>query len=148
LHARRRERLVALATRLCAGLRANRAAHRVRIARERERVEALIQRARRAMTALIERRAATLARAGQVLAALSYQGVLARGFALVRAPDGRPLNTAAAVSPGLRLDIEFSDGHITAVAEGERDRAPTEVPTKPRVRRGRDDSGQGSLFGA
>jgi exodeoxyribonuclease VII large subunit len=145
---RRGERLVALATRLSAGLRANRAAHRVRITRERERTAALIERARRATTALIERRAAALARAGQVLAALSYQGVLARGFALVRAPDGRPLHTAAAVSPGLRLDVEFRDGHITAVAEGERAHAPSEVVSKPRVRRGRDDSGQGNLFGA
>jgi exodeoxyribonuclease VII large subunit len=145
---RRGERLVALATRLSAGLRANRAAHRVRIARERERAAALIERARRAMTASAERRAAALARAGQVLAALSYQGVLARGFALVRGPDGRPLHKAAAVSPGLRLDIEFSDGHITAVAEGERARAPSDLLSKPRVRRGRDDSGQGNLFGA
>src|SRR5499427_2012003 len=114
---RREERLKTLAGRLQVALRTNREAHRVRIGRDRERVAALVDRAGRALDGLLDRRAAKLERAGQMLAALSYQGVLARGFALVRDPDGRPLRTAAAVSPGLRLDIEFTDGHVGAVAE-------------------------------
>ena len=73
---------------------------RVRIARGRERIETLSARAARAALTLIDRRQARLERAGQLLAALSYHGVLARGFALVRAEDGRPLRAAAAVSPG------------------------------------------------
>jgi exodeoxyribonuclease VII large subunit len=136
---RRGERFAAVAARLALALRANAEAHRTRIRRERERVEALSERALRALRTLVDRRSAAVAHAGQVLAALSYHGVLARGFALVRDPDGKPLRAAAAVSPGLRLDIEFADGRVAAVAE---------APGRPRGRRGSGDSGQGSLFGA
>ncbi len=145
---RREERLQGLFARLQAALRSNREAHRQRIGRDRERVAALIDRASRALDTLLDRRVAALDRAGQVLAALSYQGVLARGFALVRGPEGRPLRAAAAVSPGLRLDIEFADGHVGAVAETRQTRsAPVAVP-RPRRRRGTGSSDQGNLFGA
>ncbi len=146
LRERRDERLGALAARLRAGLRANREAHRQRVGRERERVDALIERARRAIDALLDRRAAGLERCGQVLAALSYQGVLARGFALVRGPDARPLRAAAAVSPGLRLDIEFADGHVRATAETRETRAIAPAPPRPRRRRASAGPGQGNLF--
>jgi exodeoxyribonuclease VII large subunit len=144
---RRGERFAAVAARLAVGLRANADAHRTRIRRERERIEALGERALRAMFAAIDRRDAKLAHAGQVLAALSYQGVLARGFALVRGPSGTPLRAAAAVSPGLRLDIEFSDGNVGAVAEGGRAKPQLEPVRRPRRRRVAGDTGQGNLFG-
>jgi exodeoxyribonuclease VII large subunit len=147
LRERRAERFIGTAARLSAALRANVEAHRIRIARGRERADALIGRARRAARHLIERRAATLDRAGQVLAALSYHGVLARGFALVRDPVGKPLRLAASVQTGLRLDIEFADGHVPAVAGTA---GPTRVPlAAPRPRRSRNpgDTGQGNLFG-
>jgi exodeoxyribonuclease VII large subunit len=115
---RRRDRFAAVAARLAAGLRANAEAQGVRIARSRERIDALSARAARAAVTLIDRRQARLERAGQLLAALSYHGVLARGFALVRAEEGQPLRAAAAVSPGMRLDIEFADGHVGATADG------------------------------
>jgi exodeoxyribonuclease VII large subunit len=76
---RRRERLAALAARLTAGLRSNREAHRHRVLRDRERIEALFDRATRAVVTRLERHVARAQRAGQVLTALSYQGVLARG---------------------------------------------------------------------
>jgi len=140
---RRRDRFGAVAARLAASLRANVDAHTARIARGRERSDAAIERARRAAQNLIARRAALVERAGQLLNALSYHGVLARGFALVRDPAGLPLRAAAAVTAGLRLDIEFSDGHVGAVAEAPCPPAPP--PPKPR-RRATDDPGQGSLF--
>jgi len=84
-------------------------------------------------------------RAGQVLTALSYQGVLARGFALVRDAAGRPLRTAASISAGLALDIEFSDGHVGAVATSGGASAPLE-PAKARTPRASGAKGQGSLF--
>jgi hypothetical protein len=51
----------------------------------------------------------------------------------------------------MRLDIEFSDGHVRAAAEGssaaaEKPQSP--ATSKPRRRRGNGDSNQGSLFGA
>jgi exodeoxyribonuclease VII large subunit len=161
---RRRDQFAAVAARLSAALRANAEAQGMRIARAHERVDTLSARAARAVVTLIDRHDARLGRAGQLLAALSYHGVLARGFALVRAEGGEPLRTAAAVSPGLRLDIEFADGHVGATADRGA-RAPagrpageavasqtTRLPatrraaTEPARRRRGDIPGQGSLF--
>ena len=145
---RRQERLQALFARLQVALRSNREAHRQRIGRDRERLAALIDRACRALDTLLDRRAAALDRAGQVLAALSYQGVLARGFALVRDPEGKPLRAAAAVSPGLRLDIEFADGRVGAVAETRQTRSIAPAAPRPRRRRTTGSPDQGNLFGS
>jgi exodeoxyribonuclease VII large subunit len=143
---RRRERFAAAAVRLAASLRANAEAQRVRIARARERVDTLVSRAERAVATLLDRRYARLERAGQLLTALSYHGVLARGFALVRGETGRPLRAAAAVNPGMRLDIEFGDGRVRATAEARAlSPAATEPPVRRRSRRS-GDPGQGSLF--
>jgi exodeoxyribonuclease VII large subunit len=106
----------------------------------------------RAIAALIERRYARLDRSEQLLEALSYHGVLARGFALVRSERGEPVRKAAAVLPAMRLDIEFADGRVGATADGGAAAAPAsgarpaaDDPVKPRPRR-REVPGQGSLF--
>ena len=106
------------------------------------------ERARRAFKNLIASRAAQVERAGQLLAALSYRGVLARGFALVRDAAGQPLRTARAVTPGMRLDIEFTDGRVGAVAEGggKPAREPASAPASALRKKGGGE-GQGSLFG-
>ncbi|HVY56222.1 MAG TPA: exodeoxyribonuclease VII large subunit [Xanthobacteraceae bacterium] len=140
---RRRERYAGAGARLAAGLRHNVEAHRAAAARARDRVAALADRGARAIGVLLRHRAERVGRVGQLLAALSYHGVLARGFALVRDPHGRPLRAAASIDPGLQLDIEFADGHVGAVATGS-PAAPE--PAKPKRRRGGE--GQGSLFGA
>jgi exodeoxyribonuclease VII large subunit len=144
---RRQERLEVATLRLAAGLKANAQAHGARIMRAHERTTALAERARRAIDTLLRQQAAALARDGQLLAALSHRGVLARGFVLVRDLDGKPLRLAAAVDPGMAVDMEFSDGRVRARAEG----APAgpevaSAPAKPRSRGG-GDKGQGSLFG-
>src|SRR5690242_19269886 len=158
-----RQRLDACAGRLPRALRANaqihhtqltRAASRLsprllshRIERCHEQTAAFGDRARRAFRIFRDRRFQRLRSAGQLLAAYSYRGVLARGFALVRDGDGKPLRTAAAVASGTRLDIEFSDGRIGATADGERAASPP-AKSKPRTRSGGGSGGQGSLFGA
>src|SRR5215467_13755365 len=145
---RQRARFAAAVGLLAASLRHNAEAQRTRIARARERVETLIQRAERAVTGLIDRRLDRLDRAGQLLGALSYHGVLARGFALVRGPDNQSLRTATAVATGMRLDIEFQDGHVGAIAAtgatGQREPIAALRP-RPR-RRSFGGEGQGSLF--
>ncbi|MFL5065505.1 MAG: exodeoxyribonuclease VII large subunit [Xanthobacteraceae bacterium] len=145
LRQRRRERFGSIATRLSVALRTNVEAQRSHIARCRERTQALAARADRAARTLILHKAAVLDRAAGLLDALSYRGVLARGFALVRDRERRPLRSATEVSPGLALDIEFADGRVAARAEG----APTTFAppriAKPR-KRGGSDPGQGSLF--
>jgi exodeoxyribonuclease VII large subunit len=141
---RRRDRLVGLAARLGASLRANNQAHLTRVAHDRHRLAVLQQRGRVALENLLDRKDARLERAGQLLTALSYRGVLARGFALVRDREGQPLRSAAVIAPGQRLDIEFTDGRVGALAEGSR---PIEqlAPIRRR-RRTASDPGQGSLF--
>jgi exodeoxyribonuclease VII large subunit len=141
---RRRERYDNLNRRLRASLIANAQAHRARLAHQRDRVSACGNAARRAMLTLLDRHNARIERAERLLAAFSYREVLKRGFALVRDPAGRPLRTAASVSAGTRLDIEFADGRVGAVAEGEARMRPPPVPRRPRRTSG--DGGQGNLF--
>jgi exodeoxyribonuclease VII large subunit len=146
---RRRERYSSLASRLRASFAANVEAYRTRNARQRDRVNGLAVRAERAAGVMLDRCAARYERAGQLLTAFSYRGVLQRGFALVRDGDGRPLRAAAAVSTGMRLDIEFSDGRVGATA-GDAHVTPAAPPAPPfrrrRRRPGGEGEGQGSLF--
>ncbi len=53
---------------------------------------------------------------GTRLEAVSYEAVLARGFALVTTPKGAPVSTAAAVAPGAALAIKFADGTVAVNA--------------------------------
>lgn len=50
------------------------------------------------------------------LAAVSYEAVLARGFALVTTQKGAPVVSAAKVAPGAGLNIRFADGEVAVVA--------------------------------
>jgi exodeoxyribonuclease VII large subunit len=147
LQRRRDERFSDLRARLARALRTNVEGQRVHIARCREKVQALTQRAHRATQTFILQRAATLDRAAQLLDAFSYRGVLARGFALVRDSGRRPLRSAVEVTPGLDLEIEFADGAVAARAQG----APTTFAppriARPRTKRSAGDPGQGNLFG-
>ena len=96
----------------------------------------------------LESRRAQLASAWLLLGAMSYRGVLARGFALVRDEAETPLRRAAELRQAQRLEIEFADGKIGAVAGG-RVGPPLTPPAllprrRPRADKGSD--GQGSLF--
>ncbi|HWL31199.1 MAG TPA: exodeoxyribonuclease VII large subunit [Xanthobacteraceae bacterium] len=146
--------------RLKASLRASVSAQRHRIAADQERVARLGRDSRRAIDLATEQRWRRLSHATQVLDALSYRNVLARGFALVRDENGVPVHTAAEVAPGSRLDIEFADGQIDAVAGTGSPSDPNETPpatakpagskpaSKPSGTRGRakSTSDQGDLF--
>jgi exodeoxyribonuclease VII large subunit len=148
---RRRERYSALALRLDAGRVAYVNASKTRIGRARERVSAFALRAERAFDRLLDDRAARVERAERLLAAVSYRGVLERGFALVRDLAGRPLRQASTVTIGQRVDIEFSDGRVRALAEASTGTAPAPPRSILRRRRRRVDdseSGQGNLFGS
>jgi exodeoxyribonuclease VII large subunit len=77
---------------------------------------------------------------GRVLESTSYHNVLARGFAVVRGPDGL-LSGPEGVAPGLALDIEFArDRHLPAVAgkTGAKRMAPARATA--------EDDPQGSLL--
>ncbi len=96
---------------------------------------------------------AALEAQGNLLRSLSYQSVLARGFAVVRDEAGAMLRFASRITAGQRLEIELADGRVAAEATrhtsaetpmppGSSPAAPASKPRPPRGPRG----GQGSLF--
>ncbi|MGE0338308.1 MAG: exodeoxyribonuclease VII large subunit [Xanthobacteraceae bacterium] len=89
----------------------------------------------------IELRRTRLASLGQLLNAFSHKGVLERGFALVLGPDGRPVRSVAAATPGMALEIEVRDGRFRAAVAGTAPLAPKKTPPSS-AKAGR----QGSLF--
>jgi exodeoxyribonuclease VII large subunit len=151
---RRRERFASLEARLKAARSANTQAQRQQIAQARERVHRLSDRSTRAIDTLLERLDARLTHRGQLLTALSYRGVLARGFALVRDHGGHPVHSAAAVGPHARLSVEFADGNVGVTADADRPAAPVAPASPPRSaarearrrRRAAQSVDQGNLF--
>ncbi len=106
-----------------------------RIEARKDRLAGAADRLRLARDAALAQRATRLDAVWRLATGLSHAGVLARGFALVRDADGRPVRTAASVRPGMTLDLAFADGHVGATAAG------------PAARRGRAPrEGQGTLF--
>jgi len=148
----RRDRFAGLEIRLKASKLSNAKAQHQAIARDRERVLRLAERARRALATAMQRLEARVAHSGQLLGALSYRSVLTRGFALVRDEQGHPVHAAASVGPGARLDLEFADGRVAATADA--DRPPATRPAKPAASEPKPAApkrvvkpvGQGSLF--
>jgi exodeoxyribonuclease VII large subunit len=113
------------------------------LARRGERIAVLQSRMGRAHESCDERRRAKLASLAQLLGTLGYRQVLTRGFALVRDAGGRPLRRVAELEPGDRLDLEFADGRMPAVAgeaPGRLRPAPRRAASAPLAAR------QGNLF--
>jgi exodeoxyribonuclease VII large subunit len=109
---------------------------RARLAASAQRIGRAGEQLRACWKAGRERRAHRLDALEQMLRSLSYEGVLTRGFALVRDQRDRPIRTAAAVTPGMPLVIQFADGDVPAGAAGK----------AAKKRRGFVPPGQGSLF--
>ena len=128
----RRDRFAGLEVRLKASKLANAQAQRNAIARDRERTQRLAERARRALITAMQRLEARVASSGQLLSALSYRGVLARGFALVRDANGHALHAAAAVGPNARLTVEFGDGRVGVTADADRPPATSAPASEPK----------------
>jgi exodeoxyribonuclease VII large subunit len=132
---RRRDRFAGLEVRLKASKLANAQAQRQTIARQRERTQRLAERARRALLTAMQRLEARVNHSGQLLTALSYRSVLARGFALVRDDAGHPVHAAASVGPNAPLTIEFADGRIGATADADRPEAAAAPANPPKPAR-------------
>ena len=92
------------------------------------------------------RLAERLAGLGQLLDSLSYERVLARGFALVRDAAGSPVLVAASVQSGDALRIQFADGVISATADGESSGAARKSAGKREPAKTKNGKKQGSLF--
>ncbi|WP_407177029.1 exodeoxyribonuclease VII large subunit [Bradyrhizobium sp. STM 3562] len=149
---RRRDRFAGLEARLRASKLANAQAQRQTIARQRERTLRLSERAHRALLTSLQRLDARITHSGQLLAALSYRSVLARGFALVRDEAGHPLHGAAEIGGGARLELEFADGRVGATADADRPAVAQPERPKPATREPKTPKrivkpvDQGSLF--
>ncbi len=127
---------------LAARLGGTRAA-RIRIVRDaRVQLKGLADRMTHGWAARVAARRVDVNGLEKLLFSLGYPQVLARGFALVRDSDGNALRRAAEVAVGARLDIQFYDGHKTAVATADKD-VPPLIRVASKVRRKRE---QGSLF--
>jgi exodeoxyribonuclease VII large subunit len=135
---RRKQGLKHLAARL-GGTRAV----RVRIVREAlVQLRGLAERMTRGWDARVAARRVQVNGLEKLLFSLGYPRILARGFALVRDSGGNALRRAAEVADGACLDIQFFDGHKTAIAVPQKD-AP---PLKRAANGGRRKREQGSLF--
>lgn len=125
-----------------ATLRREVAARRGEIARLSARLSpAMLRRLARAQDALQQQ--------ARVLESVSYERVLARGFALVTRADGALVRSARGVADGDALRLRFADGEVAAIAGAAVSPPPTGASEKqpPRIRRrprGEDD--QGDLF--
>ncbi len=95
------------------------------------------------LQALLRERRARLDGLARQLEALSYNAILARGFALVRDAAGEPLTRAADIAPGARLAIAFADGQVAATAEGD---APGRAGEASPKRKPKPAAAQGSLL--
>ncbi|MEW5424663.1 exodeoxyribonuclease VII large subunit [Amorphus sp. 3PC139-8] len=84
--------------------------------------------------------------AWKLIEALSHQGVLARGFVLVRDPNGKALTRAAMVTAGETLRLTFADDDVTAVAAGTAAPRPQPKPRRPSSGSGSDPGDQGQLL--
>jgi exodeoxyribonuclease VII large subunit len=109
-HARQLERLANRLTldELCA-----------RLPRHASTLAGLAARQDRAATRALRGAEQRLAAASSLLASLSYEGVLARGFALVRDDRGQLVASAGRARGETALEIQFHDGRVpTLVARG------------------------------
>jgi exodeoxyribonuclease VII large subunit len=120
-----------------------------------ERLHVLGARAGQALINRLAARRRQLEGSANMLASLSYQRVLQRGFVLVRDSGGRMVREAAAVHAGDALELEFRDGRVDAEARSARaggvskgGQATEAAPQDPQLRRTRRSRGndQGSLF--
>jgi exodeoxyribonuclease VII large subunit len=148
----RAERLTQIASRLVPALQSGLtrksdalAAHRLSpdrlardLARARPPLVALADRARIALLARADRARDRLDAQGRMLETLSYRNTLARGFAVLRTPEGTPLTSAKSAQGTTHFIVEMHDGTLDAM--------PLSTPPRSRRKPADPEPGQGSLF--
>lgn len=90
---------------------------RLAVERGRHAMTAAGERLARAPALLLERKRAGLAALSGRLRALSPQGTLSRGYAIVRTSDGGLVRDAAALAHGSRVEVEVAEGAFGARVE-------------------------------
>jgi exodeoxyribonuclease VII large subunit len=114
--------------------------------RQKDRLGNAARRGDSAVANLLARHRQTLSAQQRILESLSYKNVLKRGYAVIRGDDERVLSSAASISEGDALSIEFADGTVKATA-GENATtiaSPAKKRTTPKA--APEKGNQGSLF--
>lgn len=115
---------------------------RFRIADGNKRLAGLDQRAEAAERRHLADLTRRLDGMGKLLQSYSYQGVLERGYAVVRDGDGKPLRGASGRKTGEALSVEFAgDDRLNVVVAGT---TPPADPIAPKKKTG--EAKQGSLL--
>jgi len=107
----------------------------------RMRVEALANR--------LDQKRRGLEAQAKLLSSYSYQGVLARGFAIVRDETGVMVRRAASLNLASRVEMEFADGKAVAEVKHVPPGPDEDARSRPAAAAGRKKDGgppQGSLF--
>ena len=118
--------------------------------RRRQRLRDIAVRARPALNRVHERKSDRLAAAGKLLRTLSHEATLERGFALVRAEDGKLIRNTGAANKAAHMTLTFADGDMVAapLTDGpppKSAKASQTEETKP-PKAAPKGSDQGSLF--
>ena len=120
---------------------------RRRLDQQQEELKGLTDRARKSMTYNLERFQARLERVGPLLEAYSYQGVLARGYALVTDASGQVVRSKAKLTQGDTVNLTFADGQTEAViGEGSSASVKPKPAKKVAVTKKVTANNQGDLF--
>jgi exodeoxyribonuclease VII large subunit len=144
-HARLYEKRGQMADRLARAFESRIGQSRKDMAQGKSRLETLAARLMRAPGLALRPKRERLEKSGQLLGALGYQNVLARGFAVVFDEAGHALPSHARAREAQRLTLQFADGRLEALpAEGGEAPKPAPRPARPAAKPG--SGGQGSLF--
>jgi len=81
-----------------------------------------------------------LADVSRLIESLSHKSVLARGFALVLAQDGRTVTDVATAKAAGAVALRFRDGDVAAVVDGAADKAEPDRAERAKVERARGKS--------
>ena len=107
----------------------------------------LSARTEQAIKRRLDQNSQRLAKAGQLLDAYSYQGVLERGYALVQTEAGEVVRSKDKVSAGEGVTLTFADGKRGAVIEGGAVRKDKPAKTaKAKTKKPKPATPQGDLF--
>ncbi|MGI9498488.1 MAG: exodeoxyribonuclease VII large subunit [Geminicoccaceae bacterium] len=113
-----------------------------RLPKHRASLDDLAKRKNHAFDGRLSKAADRLQAAGSLLQSYSYQGTLARGFALVRDDEGQPVTSAADAATKTSVDLEFADGRTPAMIATDRPAKPKRAGKKPAT----SDGDQGQLL--
>lgn len=111
-----------------------------------DRLDALSRRAEPAISRKLDQYEARLTRAAGLLEAYSYQGVLARGYALVTDADGKVIRSKDTANSGDEVTLTFADGERRAVVDGDSQTIAAKPKAKSKRPTPKPSFGQGDLF--